>query len=289
MKRIISLILLTLSVSLFADQWRGIAVTSEDIPDNMIMFNRAPEGEIVLITSVDSGKSCRARVGGKAEDSKYVALLSQNVAQELNIDGNAAEIVIDTAAAAVIPAVQFVPEEEPAAASVSENADKQKIVPVQLYEILLPYVQNLPTIWKAACGSAYRHSINDIPLCFHDAAAEDEKNKAVKDELYIPQELSESLSAAFMADAAEEKPVKWVNKLERGKVYIKILSSANKNELENYSRTIAMFFNDSIILYESADMRYELLLGPIKEDNIGQSIRIVRGYGYKDAYLIRGK
>ena len=29
MKRIISLILLTLSVSLFADQWRGIAVTDE--------------------------------------------------------------------------------------------------------------------------------------------------------------------------------------------------------------------------------------------------------------------
>lgn len=241
MKCIISFILLTLSVSLFADQWRGIAVTSEDIPDNMILFNRAAENETVIITSIDSGKSYRARVGGKAEDSKYVALLSQNVAQELNIDGNAAEIVIDTGAAAIL-------EENP------------PVIPAQaqLYEILPPYVQNLPTIGQTASGSAYRRSINDIPLYFHSTDT-------------------------------EKKAVNWVDTLERGKVYIKIVSSTNKNELENYSKTIAMFFNDSIILYESADLRYELLLGPINENCISQSIRIVRDYGYKDAYLIRGK
>lgn len=276
MKCVILLILLTVSISLFADQWRGIAVTSEDIPDNTIMFNRAPKDEIVTITSIDSGKSYRAKVGGKAEDSKYVAFLSQNIAQELNIDGNAAEIVIDTGASAV-------PKENPPV--------------VQLYEILPPYVLNSPTIWVTASGSAYRHSINDIPPYFQDIdteetteiAATDEAEPDTEEELYIPQELKESLSAALTADATEEKTVNWVNALEQGKVYIKIISSTNKNELENYSRTIAMFFNDSVILYESANFRYELLLGPINENNISQSIRIVRDYGYKDAYLIRGK
>lgn len=242
MKCIISFILVTLCIPLFADQWRGIAVTSEDIPDNLIMFNRAPENETVTITSIDSGKSYRARVGGKAEDCKYVALLSQNVAQELNIDGNAAEIVIDTGAAAI-------PKENP------------PVIPAlaQLYEILPPYVQHLPAIGQIASGSAYRHSMNDVPQCFHHNAD------------------------------AEKKAINWVNTLEQGKVYIKIISSTNKNELENYSKTIALFFNDGIVLYESADLRCELLLGPINENCISQSIRIVRDYGYKDAYLIRGK
>lgn len=277
MKRIISLILLTCGVSLFADQWRGIAVTSENIPDNTIMFNRAAEGETVFITSIDSGKRCSAIVSGKAEDSKYVALLSQNIARELDIDGTAAEIVIDTVA---------VPEIIPAAATVPEIADKQ----IRLYDTLVPFVQNLPEACKTACGSAYRHSVNDIPPRFCDKDTEiAEATQNSEDELYIPQELSESLSAALMANEAEEKAVNWVKKLEKGKVYIKILSSANRNELEKYSKTIAMFFNDSIILYEAADMRCELLLGPISESNIGQSIRIVRDYGYKDAYLIRGK
>ena len=70
MKHVISFIFLTLSISLFADQWRGIAVTSEDISENTILFNRALEGEIVFITSIDSGKSIHARVGGKIEDRR---------------------------------------------------------------------------------------------------------------------------------------------------------------------------------------------------------------------------
>lgn len=284
MKRFIFLILLTCSVSLFADQWRGIAVTSEDIRDNTILFNRAGEGETVFITSIDSGKRCSATVSGKAEDSKYVAFLSQDIAQKLDVDGTAAEIIINTDDVA------------------TREAPKESI---QLYEVLEPFVQELPEIKIAAVGSAYRHSINDIPLCFGDKNSESESNldlnseteaefaetetESDENELSIPQELSESLSAAMMADAAEAKSVKWVEKLEKGKVYIKILSSENKNELEKYSKTIAMFFDDSLILHEADDMRCELLLGPINENNVGQSIRIVRDYGYKDAYLIRGK
>ena len=130
--------------------------------------------------------------------------------------------------------------------------------------------------------------MNDIPQRIQ-AEIPKEEPEIEKEELVIPEELEDSLTAAFMVDIAEEKPVNWLNKLESGKIYIKILSSSNKSELENYSKTIAMFFNDNIILYEAADLRYELLLGPIDKDKIGQSIRVVRGYGYKDAYLVRGK
>ena len=133
MKRIISLILLTLSVSLFADQWRGIAVTDENISANTILFNRALDGETVLITSIDSGKSIQAKVSGKVKDSRYVALLSQDIAQELDIAGNAGEIVIDTTAIAnkqqtaaaenpiVIPALETVSEPQKTVVQLLEN------------------------------------------------------------------------------------------------------------------------------------------------------------------------
>lgn len=287
MKHVISFIFLTLSISLFADQWRGIAVTSEDISENTILFNRALEGEIVFITSIDSGKSIHARVGGKIEDSRYVALLSQNIAQELNIAGNAGEIVIDTLATS-IPTVQLTPTENPIIIPALETVSEPKNSVAQLLEPLLPYVQDLPTLWQFVSGTSYRISMNDIPQRIQ-AEIPKEEPEIEKEELVIPEELEDSLTAAFMVDIAEEKPVNWLNKLEPGKIYIKILSSSNKSELENYSKTIAMFFNDNIILYEAADLRYELLLGPIDKDKISQSIRVVRGYGYKDAYLVRGK
>lgn len=290
MKRIISLIFLIFSVSLFAEQWRGIAVTSEDISENVVMFNRALEGEIVFITSIDSGKSIHARVGGKVEDGRYVALLSQSVAQELNIAGNAGEVVIDTTPSS-IPTVQLIPKEYPIVVPALETVSEPEVSVVQLLEVLPPYVQSLPEAGVFVCGTSYRHSKNDIPQCLQIITEEPvvAENVPQEEELFFPEELSESLSAAFMAEKVEEKAVNWLDKLEKGKVYIKILSSSNKKELEEYSKMTAMFFNDGIVLYEAADLRYELLLGPIAEDDIGKAIRIVRGYGYKDAYLIRGK
>jgi hypothetical protein len=288
MKRIISLILLTLSVSLFADQWRGIAVTDENISANTILFNRALDGETVLITSIDSGKSIQAKVSGKVKDSRYVALLSQDIAQELDIAGNAGEIVIDTTA--IANKQQTAAAENPIVIPALETVSEPQKTVVQLLENLDPFIKELPTLWCIGNGSSYKFSMNSLPeVCMLAEPEKTEEPKEKEEELVIPQELSESMSAAFMVEILEEKPIDWVEKLEAGKIYIKVISSSNKKELENYSRTISMFFNDSIILYKAAELRYELLLGPIAKEKINQSIRVVRDYGYKDAYLVRGK
>ena len=123
-------------------------------------------------------------------------------------------------------------------------------------------------------------------------APEKEQNSAPDSKMkqfMISEDLEENAPQKETTIKTEEikKVINWEKKLLPGKEYIRISTAFDKKEGERRYTLFQMLFPNVIGLIENN--KYIIFIGPIDYDQIDISLKKIKDYGFKDAYIVKGK
>jgi len=82
----------------------------------------------------------------------------------------------------------------------------------------------------------------------------------------------------------EKTPVNWLTKLAKNQIFVRFSTTFEKDEGERRFNLFKQIFKN-VIAYQEGN-RYILLIGPISEKEIDKTVKGLRSFGYKDAYVI---
>ena len=88
-------------------------------------------------------------------------------------------------------------------------------------------------------------------------------------------------------DKEIEKSVDWKQNLQKGELYVRVLTSYNKVEVEKVVKNFSKIFSNTVP-YKIGD-KYIILLGPETKRTVGMILKTVRELGYRDAYIFEIK
>ncbi len=81
-----------------------------------------------------------------------------------------------------------------------------------------------------------------------------------------------------------KKPVNWITSLPKDKIFVRFSTTFEKNEGDRRFNLFKEIFRN-IISYRDGN-KYILMIGPISEKEIDKTVKGLRSFGYKDAYII---
>jgi rare lipoprotein A (peptidoglycan hydrolase) len=82
-----------------------------------------------------------------------------------------------------------------------------------------------------------------------------------------------------------KKDIEWLTDLKKGEIYIRFSATFEKSEGERRLNSFRMVFKNVVGLKENN--KYILLIGPVKKEDVDRTLNGVRGFGYRDAYVIK--
>lgn len=331
---------------LYSEEWRGLAATNfqeaetpafyeKTVPleEFTVAFNRANPKNFVKITNISNGKTIEAKVNGKVDDMRYIALLSPQAAAALDLFLEPGEVVIETKqlsqaknrASSSSPKIKTPQDSQPLVqnqtAPLAENgpASKTKVdlpvsigLPLHTSLSLLPEVMEIreasinfpylsecipfPPSQAVPPSPLKRRNVNIANSYASTTSALPLTEKKESFSPFYSTEIFESKTVALperekMPDPRllPQKNINWLNQLEPNSIYITLLASSDKKRLESTYFNLEKLFGLSLGIRKKPGQFYDMLIGPIKEKELNQTIETVRNYGYKDAYIIRGK
>ncbi len=126
-----------------------------------------------------------------------------------------------------------------------------------------------------------------------------EKNVPEKEKGKNPEELKKKYSMnnekeSFVlllnkesTETTKKEKLTWVSSLEKNKVYVRFSTTFDKKEGGRRLGLFNQIFPDVVGLEKNG--KFILFVGPIDEKDIDKVIRLIRKYGYKDSYVVRGQ
>ncbi|OHD14752.1 MAG: hypothetical protein A2Z98_15625 [Spirochaetes bacterium GWB1_27_13] len=114
------------------------------------------------------------------------------------------------------------------------------------------------------------------PKKYKTKTPQEKKNKISDEGVYIPPK-KEIITK-------ETPKIEWLTVLPKGKIYVRFSTTYEKEEGERRLILFKSIFKNVVGLKENS--KYILLVGPIDKKNVDKVIKGIRGFGYKDAYII---
>ncbi len=88
-------------------------------------------------------------------------------------------------------------------------------------------------------------------------------------------------------DIQQIEQIQWFDKLEKDKIYIRFSTSLDKEEGERRYILFKQIFIEIIGIKKNG--KYILYIGPMKETEIDKNFKLIKKFGYKDAFIIKGR
>jgi rare lipoprotein A (peptidoglycan hydrolase) len=324
MKREIFIILLLINVIYFhAEKWVGRAATYQ-LADNQSTssgdtFNRSKLtaacngfrlGSKVSIMNVNNGKKIEVIINDRIKDNHdYFILLSPKAAAELDMQWETGLIIVDANFSDVnsterLAVNGLVKEDEmdeelvnkfpnilwPEQGKEKDNnidelyqkdfpEEEEKISKPEEYKISNKMDTDENDQFMKREEKSLKQPISDEPLILPEK---------IMDEYKMDEDIFLSMLIREKEEKSKEKKIKveWEKSLAKGKIFIRFSTTFNLNEGERRYRLFQQIY-DKIVGMKKGN-KYILYIGPVSDTEVDKIFNIIRSYGFKDAYIVKG-